>query len=114
MSDTTDPPKAIQVGIDVSKGHLDVYVLPEGEHFVVANDEEGIEYLLDRLLGAPPALVVLEASGRYERPAAAAIASVGIAVSVVNPRQVRDFAKATGRLAKTRSTPKSSPVWQPP
>ena len=102
MSDTTDSGGAAHhVGIDVSKGRLDVYVLPEGEHFVVANDGAGIELLLDRLLGARSALVVLEASGRYERPAAAALASAGIAVSVVNPRQARDFAKATGRLAKT-------------
>jgi transposase len=102
LSDTTtDLGGTTHVGIDVSKGRLDVYVLPEGEHFVVANDEAGLQSLLDRLLKARPALVVLEASGRYERPAAAAIASVGIAVSVVNPRQARDFAKATGRLAKT-------------
>jgi transposase len=102
MSDTTDPGGVTHVvGIDVSKGRLDVCILPQGEHFVVANDEAGIESLLDRLLEARPKLVVLEASGRYERPAAAAIASVGIAVSVVNPRQARDFAKATGRLAKT-------------
>ena len=104
MTNTTDPAGGAThhvVGIDVSKGRLDVYVLPEGEHFVVTNDEAGIESLLDRLLKARPELVVLEASGRYERPAAAALASVGIAVSVVNPRQARDFAKATGRLAKT-------------
>jgi transposase len=102
MSDTTDPRGATHhVGIDVSKGRLDVHVLPEGEYFVVANDAAGIQSLLDRLLEARPALVVLEASGRYERPAAATIASVGIAVAVVNPRQARDFAKATGRLAKT-------------
>lgn len=102
MSHTTDPGEATHVGIDVSKGRLDVHVLPEGEHFAVANDEAGIQSLLDRLLNKTrPALVVLEASGRYERPAAAAIASVGIAVAVVNPPQARDFAKATGRLAKT-------------
>jgi transposase len=101
MSETTDPGEATHVGIDVSKERFDVCFIPEGEHFVVVNDEAGIELLLDRLLEARPALVVLEASGRYERPAAAAIASVGIAVAVVNPRQARDFAKATGRLAKT-------------
>ena len=102
MSDTADPGGATHhVGIDVSKERLEVCFVPGGEHFVVANNDEGIESLLDRLLKARPVLVVLEASGRYERPAAAAIASVGIAVSVVNPRQARDFAKATGRLAKT-------------
>ena len=101
MSNTTGSRGATHVGIDVSKERLDVCLLPEGEHFIVPNDGAGIESLLDRLLKARPALVVLEASGRYERPAAAAIASVGIAVAVVNPRQARDFAKATGRLAKT-------------
>ena len=75
--------------------------MPEGEAFAVANDEAGIGLLLDRLREARPGPVVLEASGRYERPAAAAIASAGIAMAVVNPRQARDFAKATGRLAKT-------------
>jgi transposase len=101
MSGTTNPEGTCHVGIDVSKRRLDVCVLPEGEHFVVANDEAGIASLLQRLREADPELVVLEASGRYERPAAAAIAAAGITASVVNPRQARDFAKATGRLAKT-------------
>lgn len=101
MSGATNPEGTPHVGIDVSKRRLDVCVLPEGEHFVVANDEAGIASLLQRLREADPELVVLEASGRYERPAAAAIAAAGITVSVVNPRQARDFAKAMGRLAKT-------------
>jgi transposase len=90
-------------GIDVSKERLDVRVLPSGEAFFVANDHEGIDELVGRLQEAGPELVVLEATGRYERPAASAIAAseAGIAVAIVNPRQVRDFAKATGRLAKT-------------
>ncbi len=90
-------------GIDVSKDRLDVFLLPEGEAFAVANDPEGIDSLLERLEVARPELVVLEATAGYERPAAAAIAAseAGIAVSVVNPRQARDFAKATGTLAKT-------------
>ena len=75
--------------------------MPEGEAFALANDQEGIDSLIERLEEAPPELVVLEASGRYERPAAAAIAAAGIPVAVVNPRQARDYAKATGRLAKT-------------
>lgn len=97
------------VGIDVSKRTLDVCVLPEGatssqgESFVLTNDQEGIDELLSRLAkpGAKPALVVLEATGRYERLAATSIAAAGIPVAVVNPRQARDFAKAIGRLAKT-------------
>jgi transposase len=90
------------VGIDVSKEHLDVCSLPDGEIFSVANDRAGIDELLARLLeGVRPDLVVLEATGKYERPAAVAVAAAGIAVAVVNPRQARDFAKAAGRLAKT-------------
>ncbi len=95
--------KELYTGIDVSKGRLDVFLLPEGEDFSVANDPEGIDALVERLLQEEerPELVVLEATGRYERPVATAIAAAGIAVAVVNPRQARDFAKATGRLAKT-------------
>jgi transposase len=85
------------VGIDVSKERLDVCSLPDGGTFSVANDRAGIDELLARLLeGVRPELVVLEATGKYERPAA-----VAVAVAVVNPRQARDFAKAAGRLAKT-------------
>lgn len=85
------------VGIDVSKERLDVCSLPDGGTFSVANDRAGIDELIARLLeGVRPELVVLEATGKYERPAA-----VAVAVAVVNPRQARDFAKAAGRLAKT-------------
>ena len=102
MSTTsTEGTRRHHVGIDVSKERLDVCLMPDGDTFAVANDQEGIDSLLERLEGTrPDLLVVLEASGRYERPAAAAIAASGIAVAVVNPRQARDFAKATGRLAK--------------
>ena len=98
--------RRLVAGIDVSKARLDVCLLAESEPqrretFAVANDPEGIGHLLDRLDGERPGLVVMEASGKYERPAAAAIAAAGIAVAVVNPRQARDFAKAVGRLAKT-------------
>lgn len=91
------------VGIDVSKATLDVAILPEREHFVVSNDEAGLEELLGTLTQFSGALVVLEASGGFERPVVAALAasSAGIAPFVVNPRQARDFAKATGKLAKT-------------
>jgi transposase len=75
--------------------------MPEGEAFAFANDQEGIDFLIEHLQEARPELVVLEATGRYERPAAAAIAAAGIPVAVVNPRQARDYARATGRLAKT-------------
>jgi len=89
------------VGIDVSKATLDVALGSEGEIFQVSNDEVGLNALADKLSKANPTLVVLEASGGYERLAAATLVGRGLAVAVVNPRQVRDFAKATGVLAKT-------------
>jgi transposase len=92
------------VGIDVSKARLEVALLPRGESFVVPNSEEGFDELLGRFSKdpRPTPLVVLEASGGFERPLAAALAAAGIAVAVVNPRvQTRDFARATGKLAKT-------------
>ena len=90
------------VGVDVSKARLDVALLPSGERFAVTNDEEGLDELLGKLKDPHPALVVLEASGGFERPVAAALAAAGIAVAVLNPRQTtRDFARATGKLAKT-------------
>src|SRR5215207_4875710 len=105
MSATNPQRPRYYVGIDVSKERLEVCLMPEGEAFALANDQEGIDSLIERLEEVPPELVVLEASGRYERPAAAIAAAgipvAGIPVAVVNPRQARDYAKATGRLAKT-------------
>ena len=95
------PKQEVHVGIDVSKRTLDVCLLPEGESFVLTNDQEGVDQLLSHLEGVSPELVVVEATGRFERLAATSIASAGIAVAVVNPRQARDFAKAIGQLAKT-------------
>ncbi len=89
------------VGIDVSKLQLDVCVRPEGEASIFARDAEGIKALVERMENLAPHIVVLEATGGFETPVAAALADAGIAVAVVNPRQIRDFAKATGRLAKT-------------
>jgi transposase len=91
------------VGIDVAKATLDVAIGGDGELVQVENNEAGIVQLLQRLGEAAPALVVLEATGGYESLVAAAVAGKGIAVAIVNPRQVRDFAKATGVLAKTDS-----------
>lgn len=92
----------IFVGIDVSKNTLDAHVLPSGERFQVTNDEAGCAALVERLqpLG-DAALVVMEATNVFWRMAAAALAGAGVACAVVNPRQVRDFAKAMGKLAKT-------------
>ncbi len=88
------------VGIDVSKDQLDVALRPSAERWAVANDEAGIATLVDRLRALTPALIVLEATGGLELPLTGALA-VGLPVVVVNPRQVRDVAKATGKLAKT-------------
>jgi transposase len=90
------------VGIDVSKNTLDVHVLPAGQQWQVANDQAGCAQLVERLkpLGET-ALVVMEATNVFWRMAAAALAGAGVACAVVNPRQVRDFAKAMGKLAKT-------------
>ena len=88
------------VGIDVSKAHLDVYVRPLGESFRVSHDDAGFVTLLARVVPLAP-VVVLEATGGYEVTVAAALAGAGLSVAVVNPRQIRDFARATGQLAKT-------------
>jgi transposase len=89
------------VGIDVAKAELVVSVLPSAERFTVANDDQGVGTLVDRLRSLSPQLVVLEATGGYELLAVASLATAALPVIVVNPRQVRDFAKATGQLAKT-------------
>lgn len=89
------------VGIDVSKAALDVALRPDEGPWRYANDEAGIAELVSRLQPLAPALIVLEATGGVERVVVAALALAGLPVAVVNPRQVRDFAKATGRLAKT-------------
>lgn len=89
------------VGIDVAKAVLDVVMGSDGELVQVENNEGGVAQLLMLLKEATPALVVLEATGGYESLVAGAIAAQGIPVAIINPRQVRDFAKATGVLAKT-------------
>jgi transposase len=89
------------VGIDVAKAELVVSVLPTMERFTVANDERGVRTLVERLRAIGPQLIVLEATGGYELLGVAALAAAALPVVVVNPRQVRDFAKATGQLAKT-------------
>ncbi len=89
------------VGIDVSKATLDIASLPDAETWTVTNDDGGLAELLPRLVTLRPTLIVLEATGGFESAAVAALAKLGLPVVVVNPRQVRDFAKAMGRLAKT-------------
>ncbi|HZQ78858.1 MAG TPA: IS110 family transposase [Acidimicrobiia bacterium] len=89
------------VGIDVSKARRDTALRPDGRTFADRNDPDGIAALVARLVALQPALIVLEATGGYEMPLAAALQVAGLPVAVINPRQARDFAKATGRLAKT-------------
>lgn len=92
---------AIVVGIDVSKDRLDVAVRPTGETFTVTRDADGLDALVARLVPLAPAAVAVEATGGYETVAAASLAAAGLAVVVVNPAQVRAFAQALGRRAKT-------------
>ena len=89
------------VGIDVAKDRVDVALRPSGDVWEVAYDESGVSALVSRLQSLQPSSVVLEATGGLELPLAAALTAASLPVAVVNPRQVRDFAKATGRLAKT-------------
>jgi transposase len=91
----------IVVGIDVSKDRLDVAVRPTGERVAVARDAKGLDGLVARLIPLAPAAVAVEATGGYETVVAASLAAAGLAVVVVNPAQVRAFAQALGRRAKT-------------
>ena len=92
---------SVFVGIDVSQAQLDYAIRPTGEHGHVPNSEPGLVELVNQMARVRPTLIVLEATGGLELTATAALASAGYPVAVVNPRQVRDFAKATGELAKT-------------
>ena len=89
------------VGIDVSKHRLDVHVRPSGQAFATQHDDKGLEQLVGDLRRLAPALIVLEATGGFEVTVAAALAGAHLPIAVVNPRQIRDFARATGQLAKT-------------
>ena len=89
------------IGIDVSKATLDIASLPDGESWTVANDDAGLAELMPRLVALAPLLVVMEATGGFEMLTALTLAKAGLPIAVVNPRQVRDFAKAMGQLAKT-------------
>lgn len=91
----------IYVGVDISKDRLDVHVRPSGQAFAVSRDGAGVDHLVDRLRALAPFLIVLEATGGFEITVAAALAGAGLPLAVVNPQQIRDFARATGRLAKT-------------
>ena len=107
------------VGIDVAKAPVDVAVRPTGQRWRVSHDEAGIRQLVARLKTLEPVMVLLETSGGLELPLVAALAAAALPVVVINPRQVRDFARATGTLAKTdaldaRSWPTSPTPFVPP
>ena len=91
------------VGIDVAKAQLDIALRPIGTRWTVSNDDAGIADLVTRLQGIGPQLIVLEATGGFQRAVVAALAAAALPVVVVNPRQARDFAKATGQVAKTEA-----------
>src|SRR5262245_11966721 len=92
---------SVFVGVDVAKDDLVVASRPGDETWTVANDESGVQEVLRRLRSQRPTLVVVEATGGYERDVVAVLARAGVPLVVANPRQVRDFARSTGQLAKT-------------
>lgn len=89
------------VGIDIAKQHLDLHLLPDGKSWRVDYTPKGLAHLLDQLAQMAPCLIVMEASGGYERVCADSLAGAGFAVAVINPRLVRRFAGSLGKLAKT-------------
>ena len=91
----------IYIGIDVSKSALDVFILPNKKYMSFTNNGAGIQRLIKKIQLFSDTLTVMESTGGYEASLAYALNEQGLSVSVVNPRQIRDFAKALGRLAKT-------------
>jgi transposase len=103
------------VGIDSAKAFLDVAARPSGEHWRCANEEHALATLVTQLQALAPTLIVLEATGGLEQPVTAALAAAGLSVAGVNSHQVRDFARATGTLAKTdRLTERNRRLAAPP
>ena len=94
--------ETVYVGIDVSKTCVDVAVRPTGQKWTISNDESGIGELVSRLKALDPVIVVLESTGGLELPSVAALAAGALPVVIVNPRQVRDFARATGDTGEDR------------
>jgi transposase len=93
--------QSLVIGIDVSQAHLDVHVRPTAEAFRVSYDDAGLATLLTRLQALRPTLIVFEATGGYEVPLAATLASAALPLAIVNPRQIRHYGRAIGQLAKT-------------
>ena len=96
-----DDSAALFVGIDVAKAKLDVHVHPAGTAFMVSRDPDGLAELVTRLGAIRRTLIVLRATGGLETVVVSALGTAGLPVLAINPRQIRDFARATGRLAKT-------------
>jgi len=99
MSTPSNPEQFI--GIDISKAHLDIAIWPGETTWRAPHAEASLPRLVEQLQGFAPSLIVLEATGGYETDVATALAAAGLPVAVVNPRQVRDFARSLGKLAKT-------------
>ena len=93
--------KKVYIGIDIAKAKIDIHVLPSGESWTVSTTQTELSKTVDRLTVLNPTNIVMEATGGYETRLAASLATSGLPVAVVNPRQVRDFAKSMGMLAKT-------------
>jgi len=91
------------VGIDISKDRLDVCLLPCDHRLTLSNDSKGLDELIERLIAGGSPIIVMEATGGYEVPIAGALLAKGLRAAIVNPKRVRDFARAMGRLAKTDS-----------
>ena len=89
------------VGLDVAKRYVDVAQHPGDQQFRILHDRSGLKTLVTRLQKVQPTLIVIEATGWYETDVTAALTEAGLPIAVVNPRHVRDFARALGRLAKT-------------
>ncbi|HEX4110902.1 MAG TPA: IS110 family transposase [Stellaceae bacterium] len=99
------------IGIDVAKDRLDVHCRPGGDAFAVTRDGKGIDELVGLLAARQPVLIVVEATGGFETVVAAGLAGAGLPLAVVNPRQIRDFARATGRLTKTDALDAETIAW---
>lgn len=89
------------IGVDIAKDKVDVHIRPAGESFALPRTTEALAFLAERLAALKPVLIVMEATGGFEVTVAAALAAAQLPLAVVNPRQIRDFARATGKLAKT-------------
>jgi transposase len=94
-------PAQVFVGLDIAKANIEIVVRPTGETWTITNDDAGVGQLVSRLRPLAPALIVCETTGGYERAVVSALAAAEQPIVVANPRQVRDFARATGQLAKT-------------